>query len=67
MSRWCWSGKSPEAIDALAFYKQMVDEGLTPPHGFDGWLDAYYAGKLASVQAREKFTRRLGAAALWHR
>lgn len=44
--------ESPEAIDALAFYKQMVDEGLTPPHGFDGWLDAYYAGKLASVQAQ---------------
>jgi ABC-type glycerol-3-phosphate transport system substrate-binding protein len=44
--------ESQEAIDALAFYKTMVDEGLTPPHGFDGWLDAYYAGKLASVQAQ---------------
>jgi ABC-type glycerol-3-phosphate transport system substrate-binding protein len=49
--------ESQEAIDALTFYKTMVDEGLTPPHGFDGWLDAYYAGKLASVQP----------ACLWHR
>ena len=45
--------ESQEAIDALAFYRQMVlEEELTPPHGFDGWLDAYYAGKLASVQAQ---------------
>jgi ABC-type glycerol-3-phosphate transport system substrate-binding protein len=44
--------ESQEAIDALTFYKTMVDEELTPPHGFDGWLDAYYAGKLASVQAQ---------------
>lgn len=44
---------SPEAVDALAFYQQMVlEEELTPPHGFDGWLDAYYAGKVASVQAQ---------------
>jgi len=43
---------TPEAVAALAFYKQMVDEELTPPHGFDGWLDAYYAGKVASVQAQ---------------
>jgi ABC-type glycerol-3-phosphate transport system substrate-binding protein len=45
--------EAPEAIDALTFYKKMVaDEELTPPHGFDGWLDAYYAGQLASVQAQ---------------
>ena len=45
--------ESPEAIDSLAFYRQMVlEEELTPPHGFDGYLDAYYAGKLASVQAQ---------------
>jgi ABC-type glycerol-3-phosphate transport system substrate-binding protein len=45
--------ESEEAIAALAFYRQMVlEEELTPPHGFDGWLDAYYAGKLASVQAQ---------------
>ena len=45
--------ESPEAIDSLAFYRQIVlEEELTPPHGFDGWLDAYYAGKLASVQAQ---------------
>ena len=45
--------ESPEAIDALAFYRNMVlEEELTPPHGFDGYLDAYYAGKLASLQAQ---------------
>ena len=45
--------ESPEAIDALAFYRQLVlEEELTPPHGFDGWLDAYYAGKVASVMAQ---------------
>ncbi len=45
--------ESDEAIYALAFYRQMVlEEELTPPHGFDGWLDAYYAGKVASVQAQ---------------
>jgi ABC-type glycerol-3-phosphate transport system substrate-binding protein len=45
--------ESEEAINALAFYRQLVlEEELTPPHGFDGWLDAYYAGKVASVQAQ---------------
>jgi ABC-type glycerol-3-phosphate transport system substrate-binding protein len=44
--------ETPEALAALKLYKQAVDEGLTPPHGFDNWLDAYYAGKLASVQAQ---------------
>jgi len=44
--------ESPEGVNALAFYKKLVDEQLTPPHGFDGWLDAYYAGKVASVQAQ---------------
>ncbi len=44
--------ETPEAIAALKLYKQAVDEGLTPPHGFDNWLDAYYAGRLASVQAQ---------------
>jgi ABC-type glycerol-3-phosphate transport system substrate-binding protein len=43
---------APEAIEALNLYRTMVWEGLTPPNGFDGWLDAYYAGKLASVQAQ---------------
>jgi ABC-type glycerol-3-phosphate transport system substrate-binding protein len=42
-----------EGVSALAFYRQLVlEEELTPPHGFDGWLDAYYAGKVASVQAQ---------------
>ncbi len=45
--------ESEEAIYALSFYRQLVlEEELTPPHGFDGWLDAYYAGKVASVQAQ---------------
>jgi len=44
--------ETPEAIAALKLYKQAVSEGLTPPHGFDNWLDAYYAGRLASVQAQ---------------
>lgn len=44
---------SDEAVDALAFYRQLVvEEEVTPPHGFDGWLDAYYAGKVASVMAQ---------------
>jgi len=43
---------SEEAIAALTFYKQMVDEGLTPPNGFDGYRDAYLAGKVASLQAQ---------------
>jgi hypothetical protein len=43
---------STEAIDALKMYRTMTTEGLTPPHGFDGWLDLYYAGKLSSVQAQ---------------
>ncbi|MCL5998194.1 MAG: extracellular solute-binding protein [Chloroflexi bacterium] len=43
---------APEAIDALELYRTFVWEGLTPPHGFDGWLDLYYAGKLSSVQAQ---------------
>jgi ABC-type glycerol-3-phosphate transport system substrate-binding protein len=45
--------ESEEAIAALAFYQKMVlQEELTPPHGFDGYLDAYYGGKLASLQAQ---------------
>ena len=44
--------ESDEGIAALKFYRTMVDEGLTPPHGFDGWLDLYYAGKLSSVMAQ---------------
>jgi ABC-type glycerol-3-phosphate transport system substrate-binding protein len=45
-----WDSK--EALEALTLYRTMVTEGLTPPHGFDGWLDLYYAGKLSSVQAQ---------------
>jgi len=45
-----WDSK--EATDALTLYRTMVWEGLTPQHGFDGWLDLYYAGKLSSVQAQ---------------
>ena len=43
---------SAEALAALKLYRTMVTEGLTPPHGFDGWLDLYYAGKLSSVMAQ---------------
>ncbi|MFH1085511.1 MAG: twin-arginine translocation signal domain-containing protein [Chloroflexota bacterium] len=44
---------APEMTEALAFYKRLiVQEQLTPPHGGDGWLDAYYSGKVASVQAQ---------------
>ena len=44
---------SPEMIECLAFYKKLIaEEQLTPPHGSDGWLDAYYSGKVASVQAQ---------------
>jgi len=46
-----WMGE--DMIDVLAFYKKMVvQEQVTPPHGFDGWLDAFYAGKVASVHAQ---------------
>jgi len=45
--------ESSEALDALRFYRKMVvEEELTPPHGFDGYLDAYYGGKLAALQAQ---------------
>ncbi len=45
--------EAPEMIEALAFFKKLiVEEELTPPHGTDGWLDAYYSGKVASVQAQ---------------
>ena len=44
---------SPEMIECLGFYKKLIaEEELTPPHGGDGWLDAYYSGKVASVQAQ---------------
>ncbi len=45
--------QSPEMIESLNFLQRLVvKEELTPPHGDDGWLDAYYAGKVASVQAQ---------------
>ena len=43
---------APEAIEALKFYRKMVDEELTPPHGFDDWFPTFQRGKLASVQAQ---------------
>jgi ABC-type glycerol-3-phosphate transport system substrate-binding protein len=43
---------APEAIGALQFYRKMVMEELTPPHGFDGWLESFQRGKIASVQAQ---------------
>jgi len=45
--------EAPEMVECLAFFKRLiVEEELTPPHGYDGWLDAYYSGKVASVQAQ---------------
>ncbi len=44
--------ESQEALDALNFYRDLVRGGMTPPHGFDGYYDAYMAGKLASLQAQ---------------
>lgn len=45
--------EAPEMTECLAFFKKLiVEEELTPPHGTDGWLDAYYSGKVASVQAQ---------------
>ena len=43
---------APEAIAALNFYKQLVTEELTPPHGFDGYNDMWLGGGLASLQAQ---------------
>ncbi|MEA3407988.1 MAG: extracellular solute-binding protein [Chloroflexota bacterium] len=46
-----WLGDDMQ--EALTFFKKLVvEEELTPPHGFDGWLDAFYSGKVASVQAQ---------------
>jgi len=45
--------EAPEMTECLAFYKRLiVEEELTPPHGTDGWLDSFYGGKVASVQAQ---------------
>jgi ABC-type glycerol-3-phosphate transport system substrate-binding protein len=41
-----------EAVAALEFYRRMVMEELTPPHGFDGWFESFQRGKVASVQAQ---------------
>jgi ABC-type glycerol-3-phosphate transport system substrate-binding protein len=43
---------SDEGVGALAFFRKMVDEELTPPHGFDGWFESFQRGKVASVQAQ---------------
>jgi ABC-type glycerol-3-phosphate transport system substrate-binding protein len=43
---------APEAIGALEFYRRVVMEELTPPHGFDGWFESFQRGKVASVQAQ---------------
>ena len=44
--------ENPAALDALEFYKEMVQGGMTPPHGFDGYYDAYMGGKVAALQAQ---------------
>ncbi|MCL4862834.1 MAG: twin-arginine translocation signal domain-containing protein [Caldilineaceae bacterium] len=43
---------SDEGIASLAFFRKLVDEELTPPHGFDGWFESFQRGKVASVQAQ---------------
>lgn len=43
---------STEAIAALEFYRKLVMEELTPPHGFDGWFESFERSKVASVQAQ---------------
>ena len=43
---------APEAVAALDFYRKLVMEELTPPHGFDGWFESFQRGKVASVQAQ---------------
>lgn len=46
-----WLGD--DMLETLAFMKRLVvEEELTPPHGYDGWLDAFYSGKVASVHAQ---------------
>jgi len=44
--------KAPEAVAALEFYRKLVDEELTPTHGFDGWFESFQRGRVASVQAQ---------------
>lgn len=41
-----------KSIAALDFYRKLVSEELTPPHGFDGWFESFQRGKVASVQAQ---------------
>jgi ABC-type glycerol-3-phosphate transport system substrate-binding protein len=41
-----------ESLAALDFYRKLVLEELTPPHGFDGWFESFQKGKVASVQAQ---------------
>ena len=43
---------APETIGALQFYRKLVDEELTPPHGFDGWFESFQRAKIGSVQAQ---------------
>lgn len=43
---------APESIAALEFYRRLVTEELTPPHGFDGWFESFQREKVASVQAQ---------------
>jgi ABC-type glycerol-3-phosphate transport system substrate-binding protein len=46
-----WGGADMQEV--LTFMRKMVVENeLTPPHGYDGWLDAFYGGKVASVHAQ---------------
>ena len=44
--------QAPEAVESLAFFKKLVSEKLTPPHGSDGWYEMFTGGKIGSVQAQ---------------
>jgi len=42
----------PASMRALRFMRSLVEEGLTPPHGSDGYLDLWQRSKLALLLAQ---------------
>jgi len=44
--------ESDAGTQSLEFYRKLVWEDMTPPHGFDDWWPAFQKGKVASVQAQ---------------
>ncbi len=46
-----WTGSA--MMDVLAFMQRLIlKEELTPPHGSDGYVDAYLGGKVATLHAQ---------------